>query len=177
MANRNDRGLTGGVLAVALAATTVLGASQVWAESLASENDPSALHILPWSPAPVQKPLLDLLKEHDRKASEADWPSAVESAPGTGLMDVSGPAVVEPPSTTQKPVFGTLGTPIGKLSVVSEKLDANGHIKGLDFMRLDVPGWDIGVHGSALKFSHRWGAKSSDHPFANREKRRVAIPN
>lgn len=134
-------------------------------------------HLLPWSPPQVaeEKSLLDLLSERDRKTRIAEGVRPVQSAPGEALLGI-GTAFKEPPSTVHKPVLGTLGTPLGKFSLVSEKLDDKGQIKGLDFMRLEVPGWDIGVKGSKLKISHKWGAKSGASPFRDPEKRKTKLP-
>ena len=165
------------MLAAAIAATTALAATSARAGTAATDSNAESLRLLAWSPSATQEPLLDVLTEHDRKAGAATWPRPLESAPGVSLLDSSGPTLAESPARTDRPIFGSLGTPIGRLSVVSEKLDDNGRIKGLDFMRLDVPGWDIGVQGSKFKISHRWGAKGGDRPFANREKHRVSMPN
>jgi hypothetical protein len=166
------------VLAVTvLAAASMLSSGARADDFVFANSNPTSLRILPWT-APVQpKDLLDLLKERDRKDRLDGFVRPVDAMRGPGLLDSDGRLVAEGPATYHRPVFGTFKMPFGTMSVVSEKIDANGRIAGLDFLRLDSPNWDIGIKGSGLKISHRWGTTGGERPFANPDKKKIKLPN
>jgi hypothetical protein len=180
---RQIRGQLQSLLAVAIAASATLCCAQLRAQEAAFSTHGSlnetSLRILPWTmPNAPRRSLLDLLSERDRRHGESAWPQVLETPPGIGLFDTTSSRLADTPSINRKPILGSLSLPFGTMSVVSEKVDAQGHFAGLDFFRFDNHSLGIDAHlsGSTFKISHRWGAKAGDRPFADREKVKVPMP-
>lgn len=164
-----------------LAVTIVAAASMLNPSARAQDSvfvrSSTSLRILPWTAPIQQKDLIELLKERDSKDRMAGWVRPVDGARGPGLLDPGARLMADSPATYRRPIFGTIKMPFGTMSLVSKKIDANGNIAGLDFMRLDNPNWDIGIKGTGLKITHRWGTTGGERPFADPDKKKIKLPN
>lgn len=167
-------------LSAAFAAAGVLFAASAGAQDAVDRTtDYASLRILPWTAPVQQKALIDILKERDRRDRLQGLALPVYAGSGTSLMEGATRFGSDAPTTTHKPLLGTVQVPFtsGRLSLVSEKIDANGNIAGLDFLRVEIPNWDIGVKGKGFKISHKFGSGSGERPFEIKNKRDMPLPN
>lgn len=167
-------------LTAAFAAAAVLIATNAGAaDPVDRDSEYPSLRILPWTAPVQQKALLDLLKERDRRDSLQGLAMPAYTGSGPGLFEGASRFGSDAPTTTHKPLLGTFKVPFtpGRMSLVSEKIDANGRISGVDFLRVEIPNWDIGVKGTGFKISHKWGKTGGERPFAIKNKRDMPLPN
>jgi hypothetical protein len=161
------------------AAATVLFSQDARASDPMDRNTGyPTLRILPWTAPVQQKALIELLKERDHREGLQGLGPSNNSAGGLGLLEGASRLGSDAPVAYHKPMLGTFKVPFtpGRMSLVSEKIDANGRIAGVDFLRVEIPNWDIGVKGTGFRISHKWGKTGGERPFANTEKKKVKLP-
>ena len=89
-----------------------------------------------------------------------------------------------PSGSNERALMGKVNIPygLGSVTMVSQQLDENGNVEGMNFFSVDRPesAWDIDVDvkdGAKFEFTRKWGAKSNKKPFKSDDKARVALPS
>lgn len=139
----------------------------------------------PWGETGASRSLAEKLRTRERLGDMRSVARPVLLSDGSANL-LAGGAVAEDTHEggSERPLMGTFNMPygFGKMSVVSQEVDANGNVEGVNFFTLDRPdsAWDVDVDvndGAVLELSRKWGAGGGKQPFKASRKGQVALPS